>query len=222
MGQALQAKLPSITVTAFSSVPPLAQGLVRDLRVRWALEEAGLEYRTRLIGAEDKDTADYRARQPFGQVPVYEEDGLVLFESGAIVLHIGARSEALLPADPAKRARAVTWVFAALNSIETFVQPLVAIDLFYADQEWAKLRRPGALEAAERRLAALAAWLGKREYLEDSFTAGDLMMTSVLRFLRHTDVLDRQPALKAYKERCEARPAFVKALADQLASFEQR
>lgn len=221
MNTPAQEKLPSITLTAFHSVPPFARGLVRDLRVRWALEEAGLPYRTRLIGAEDKASADHRARQPFGQVPVYEEDGLVLFESGAIVLHVGARSEALLPAEPAKRARAVTWVFAALNSIEPAVQSLVAIDLFNAEQEWAKLRRPGAVEVTERRLGELAAWLGRREYLEDSFTAGDLMMTTVLRFLRHTDLVERQPALKAYKERCEARPAFSKALADQLAAFER-
>ncbi|UQA56847.1 glutathione S-transferase family protein [Polyangium aurulentum] len=211
-----------ITVTAFKWVPPFAQGLVRDLRVRWALEEAGLAYDTRLIGQEDKTSADYRALQPFGQVPAFEEDGRVLFESGAIVLHIGERSEALLPADEAGRARAVAWVFAALNSIEVFIQQLAEIDLFYPDQEWAKLNRPRVEGAVKKRLQELAAWIGDREYLEDRFTAGDLMMTTVLRVLRHTDLVDAEPVLKAYKERCERRPAFQKALAAQMASFEGR
>lgn len=136
-----------IAISAFKWVPPFAQGQVRDLRVRWALEEAGLTYWARLIDADDQASADYRARQPFGQVPVFEEDGLVLFESGSIVLHIGARSEALLPADEGGRARAVTWLFAALNTIEVVIQPLAEIDLFYADQEWAKLHRPEAERA---------------------------------------------------------------------------
>jgi glutathione S-transferase len=211
-----------ITVTAFKWVPPFAQGLVRDLRVRWALEEAGREYRSRLIGPDDQKSAEYRKQQPFGQVPVYEEDGLVLFESGAIVLHVGARSEALLPADPAARARATAWVFAALNSIEIFVQQLVVIDLFYAGEEWARLRRPGMERMVLNRLGELAAWLGDREYLEGRFTAGDLMMSSVLRLLRHTDLLSQVPTLKAYRERCEARPAFARALAGQMGDFEAR
>ncbi|GHG89017.1 glutathione S-transferase family protein [Comamonas sp. JC664] len=210
-----------ITVSAFKWVPPFAQGLVRDLRVRWALEEAGLPYQTRLIDPEVQATKDYRALQPFGQVPVLEEDGLVLFESGAIVLHIAARSETLLPTDAAGRARAVTWLFAALNSIEIMIQPLAEVDLFFAKEEWAKLRRPGIVEALHRRLGELAAQLGDREYLEDRFTAGDLMMVTVLRILRHTDLLDGFPTLKAYKERCEARPAFQRALAAQMAPFQQ-
>ncbi len=210
-----------ITVSAFKWVPPFAQGLVRDLRVRWALEEAGLAYQTRLIDPEVQATKDYRALQPFGQVPVLEEDGLVLFESGAIVLHIAARSETLLPADAAGRARAVTWLFAALNSIEIMIQPLAEVDLFFAKEEWAKLRRPGIVEALHGRLGELAAQLGDREYLEDRFTAGDLMMVTVLRILRHTDLLDGFPTLKAYKERCEARPAFQRALAAQMAPFQQ-
>jgi len=211
-----------ITITAFKWVPPFARGLVRDLRVRWALEEAGLPYRARLIGPDDQKSADYRAWQPFGQVPAYEEDGLVLFESGAIVLHIGARSEALLPADEAGRARAVTWLLAALNSIEVKIQQLVEIDLFNADQEWAKVRRPVVEQAVQRRLADLAARLGDRAYLEDRFTVGDLMMTTVFRILRHTDLVAAEPKLKAYQERCEARPAFQRALHDQMAAFEER
>jgi glutathione S-transferase len=210
-----------ITISAFKWVPPFAQGVVRDLRVRWALEEAGLPYEARLIDPDVQASAEYRALQPFGQVPIFEEDGLKLFESGAIVLHIASRSEALLPADAASKARAMTWVFAALNSIEIRVQQLAEIDLFNADKEWAKLHRPDVEKATLRRLHELATWLGDREYLEGRFTVGDLMMTTVLRTLRHTNLLDAEPKLKAYKERCEARPAFQRALKAQLAAFEQ-
>ena len=215
--------MTTIRVSAFRWVPPFAQGLVRDLRVRWALEEAGLSYEERLIGAEDQASASYRSLQPFGQVPTYEEsDGdarLELFESGAIVMHIAERSGALMPADPGARARARMWMFAALNSIEPHIQNLAAIDLFYAEEDWAKERRPGAVEMVEKRLDELTSWLDGRDHLEDGFTAGDLMMTSVLRILRHTDLVARRPALDAYRLRCEARPAFQKALADQLAVF---
>lgn len=210
-----------ITVTTFKQVPPFAQGLVRDLRVRWALEEAGLPYQTRLIElGDDQASADYRRQQPFGQVPVFEEDGSTLFESGAIMLHIGARSETLLPGDETKRARATTWLLAALNSVEVVLDPLVDIDIFHADQEWAKQRRPEAEAAVKQRLKDLAAWLGEREYLEDEFTAGDLMMTTVLRNLRHTDLVAAEPKLKAYQERCESRPAFQRALRDHMAVYE--
>ena len=145
-----------IKVSAFRWVPPFARGLVRDLRVRWALREAGLAYETRLIGPEDQASPSYRAMQPFGQVPVYEEDGLVLFESGAILLHIAERTDVLMPSDGNSRARTTTWVFAALNSIEPMIQNLVAIDLFHAAESWAKERRPGALKAAQTRLTALS------------------------------------------------------------------
>jgi glutathione S-transferase len=208
-----------ITVTAFKWVPDFARGLVRDLRVRWALEEAGLPYRQKLIGPEDQASADYRAWQPFGQVPAFEEDGMSLFESGAIVLHIGARSPALMPTDDAGRARATTWVLAALNSIEPRILQLGEIDLFAADQEWAKLRRPDVEKIVKRRLSELAAWLGERDFLEGRFTVGDLMMTTVLRVLRHTDLVAAEPRLKAYQQRCEARPAFQRALSAQLAAF---
>lgn len=210
-----------IKISAFAWVPPFAAGLVRDLRVRWALEEAGLPYETMLIGQGDQDKPEYRKLQPFGQVPIFQEDGLTLFESGAILLHISERSEALLPRDPAGKALAVQWVFAALNSIEPHVWNIALIDLFYANEEWAKLRRPSALQFAEKRLDALAARLGSRDYLDsERFTVGDLMMTSVLRILRHTDSVARRPALDAYQRRCEERPAFKKALADQMAPFE--
>jgi glutathione S-transferase len=209
-----------ITISAFKWVPPFAQGLVRDLRVRWALEEAGLPYKTKLIDADDQKTADYRSRQPFGQVPFLEENDLTLFESGAIVLHIGERSDTLLPKDAKAKARATTWLLAALNSIEVVIQPLAEIDLFYPEQHWAKAHRPDAEKAVKQRLSELAVALGDRDFLEDRFTAGDLMMTAVLRILRHTDLVEREPRLKAYQLRCEARPAFQRALKAQMAAFE--
>jgi len=208
-----------ITVTAFQWVPPFAQGLVRDLRVRWALEEAGLRYEVKRLADGEKDGADYRAWQPFGQVPAYEENGLKLFESGAIVLRIAERSENLLPGDPAARARAIEWLFAALNSVEPPIQTVAAIDLFHADQEWARLRRPDAEAAVRKRLAELAAALGEGPFLDGPrFTAGDLMMATVLRILRHTELV-AETGLGDYLARCEARPAFQRALAGQMADF---
>ncbi|WP_312160982.1 glutathione S-transferase family protein [Phenylobacterium sp.] len=209
-----------IEVSAFKWVPPFARGLVRDLRVRWALEEAGLPYRARLIDFDDRETAAYRALQPFGQVPAYREGDLAMFESGAIVLHVAARSRALSPADPAAQARAATWLFAALNSIEPPIQNLAELDLFNADEAWARLRRPGLEAFVRQRLGELAASLGDKDYLEeDGFTAGDLMMVTVLRNLRHTDLMGEFPTLAAYQGRCEARPAFQRALAAQMADF---
>src|SRR5688572_10769281 len=209
-----------ITISAFQSVPDFAQGIVRDLRARWALEEAGLSYRTRLLAQGDQDKPAYRAAQPFGQVPILEENGFVLFESGAIVLYIGERSEALLPKEPAARARATQWLIAALNSIEPSIMNVALIDIFYAKEEWAKLRRPGAVEFVQKRLAALSAALGDKPYLDgDRFTAWDLMMTTVLRILRHTDIVTSDPRLAAYIERCTARPAFQRALDAQIGDF---
>ncbi|HTO40500.1 MAG TPA: glutathione S-transferase family protein [Rhizomicrobium sp.] len=210
-----------ITVTAFKWVPPLVRGLVRDLRVRWALEEAGLAYAQKLIGFEDQGTAWYRAQQPFGQVPVLEDDGLTLFESGSIVLHIGQKSPVLLPLSPEARARAVTWVFAALNTMEGAIWQLSELDLAFPNEDWAKARRPMAEQFVAKRLAELSAALGDREYLDGAFTAGDLMMATVLRILRHTDLVQREANLGAYLARCEARPAFQRALTAQLAAFEE-
>ena len=141
-----------ITISAFKGVPDFAKGQVRDLRPRWALEEAGLPYKTRLLDQGDQDKPEYRALQPFGQVPIMDDNGAVLFESGAIVLHIGAKSETLLPKDPIARARATQWLIAALNSVEPSLVNLFLIDVVFASEEWAKLRRPGALEFAKRRL----------------------------------------------------------------------
>jgi len=210
-----------ITISAFHWVPDFAKGQVRDLRVRWALEEAGLPYETRLLEQGDQDKPDYRALQPFGQVPIFDEDGFVLFETGAIVLHIGERSEALLPKDPHARARATQWLIAALNSIEPFMMNVALIDLFYANEEWAKLRRPGAVEFLEKRLGALSRSLGDKPYLDgDRFTAGDLMMTTVMRILKHTDIVTSDRRLAAYIERCTARPAFQRAFDAQIGDFE--
>ena len=207
-----------ITISAFNNVPDFAKGLVRDMRVRWALEEAGLPYATRLLEQGDQDKPDYRALQPFGQVPIFEEDGLVLFESGAIVLHVGERSEALLPRDPVARGRAVQWLIAALNSIEPAVWNLFLIDFIFANEEWAKLRRPGAVEFMNRRLDALAKRLGNKPFLDgERFTAGDLMMASVLGF--HADTRKRDPRLAAYIDRCTARPAHKRALNAQFGDF---
>jgi glutathione S-transferase len=194
---------------------------VRDLRVRWALEEAGIPYQERLIGREDQSSAAYRALQPFGQVPAIEDGELRLFESGAIVLHVAERNNALLPADSVGRERARAWVFAALNSVEPAIQRLTELDLFHANEPWMPAARPSAVDAVQRRLDCLEGWLGGREYLEGRFTAGDLMMTTVLQILRHTDIVAQRPALDAYQKRCEARPAFRKALADQLKPFEE-
>jgi glutathione S-transferase len=189
------------------------------LRVRWALEEAGLSYRTRLLEQGDQDKPDYRALQPFGQVPIFEEDGQVLFESGAIVLYIGERSEALLPRDAGARARATQWLVAALNSIEPHIMNVALLGFLYADQEWAKLRRPSAVEFARHRVSCLAKALGDKPYLDGAcFTAGDLMMTTVLRILPELNV---DPRLAAYVERCSARPAFKRALDAQLGDFKQ-
>jgi glutathione S-transferase len=211
-----------ITISAFRWVPDFAKGQVRDLRARWALEEAGLPYRTRLLRQGDQDKPEYRALQPFGQVPILMEDDLVLFESGAIVLHIGERSETLLPKEGGARARAIQWLVAALNSVEPFVMNVALIDLLYANEEWAKLRRPGAVEFVQRRLASLSKSLGEKPFLDgERFTAGDLVMSTVLRILKNTDIVARDARLAAYVERCTARPAFKRALAAQLGDFEQ-
>ena len=218
------AKNPSaaIEISAFNWVPDFAKGVVRDIRVRWALEEAGMDYRVRLLDPMSQRPQDYFLEQPFGQVPIFVEGDLHLFESGAILLHLGSRSEALLPPDEIGRARATCWLIAALNSIEPMIFELVNIDIFNADQEWAKLRRPEAEQKVRDRLKRLADWLGDKEHLEDRFTVADLMMTTVLRNLRHTSLVAEHPNLAAYQTRCEARPAFQRALAAQLADFEER
>ena len=211
-----------ITIYAYKWVPPQVRGLVRDLRPRWALEEAGIPYTEKLIGLGEDQASDwYRKLQPFGQVPAMEEDGVELFESGAIILYIGGKCEALLPKDEPGRLRTTSWIFAALNSIEPPVQELALIQLAYSNQEWTKERKPMLEEWVTKRLAQLAKVLDGKDWLEGRFTAGDLMMVTVLRMLHTTDLLDREPAIKAYVARGEARPAFQRALAAQLAGFEK-
>jgi glutathione S-transferase len=213
-----EAEMTKPTVSAFRWVPPFAQGLVRDLRVRWALEEAGIDYDERLIGPDDQQSPAYRAWQPFGQVPAIEDGGVVLFESGAIVLHVAERCPALLPVEAPARARVKTWMFAALNSVEPPIMMLNVIDM-QADGEGASLR-PKVVALVEQRLDALAAFLGDREQLVgDAFSAADLLMASVLRILRTTDLVAKRPALDAYRRRAEDRPAFGRALSAQLAAF---
>ena len=211
----------SIQVSAFRWVPQFAQGYVRDLRVRWALEEAGLPYKAALIDRQIQSSESYRHWQPFGQVPAFKDDGVEMFESGAIVLHIAAKSEALAPRDEAGWARVTTWVIAALNSVEPHVQNLVSIDAFHAGEAWTKERRPQVEAMLNGRLAALCAWLDDKDYLEHRFTAGDLIMTTVLRELVDSGILSRFPVLDAYRRRCEARPAFGRALEAQLQAFRE-
>jgi glutathione S-transferase len=208
-----------IEISAFNWVPDFARGLVRDMRLRWAMEEAGLSYRVRLLDAMAERPQDYFHEQPFGQVPIFIEGDIRMFESGAILLHLGERSEVLLPRDEAGRTRAMCWVVAALNSIEPMIFELVNIDIFNEGQEWARLRRPEAEEKVRNRLKLLSDWLGDKQYLEDRFTVADLLMTTVLRNLRHTKLVAEHPNLAAYVERCQARPAFARALAAQKADF---
>ncbi|MGH8161634.1 MAG: glutathione S-transferase family protein [Gammaproteobacteria bacterium] len=208
-----------IEISAFKWVPAFAQGLVRDLRVRWALEEAGLSYCERLLDAMDARPKAYFREQPFGQVPIYNEGDIRLFESGAIVLHIGKRCEALLSRKAADRARDIAWTIAALNSVEPKISELANIDIFYPNEEWAKLRRPDVEKTVRECLSRLSDWLDGKDYLEERFTAGDLMMSTVLRILRHTDIVAGYPNLAAYRTRCETRPAFQRALEAQLSVF---
>ena len=207
----------TIEITAFRWVPDFAAGLVRDLRVRWALEEAGLDYRVRLLGQERPP--EYVREQPFEQVPTYRDATVHIFETGAIVQYIGEQHEKLLPRDPQGRFRAIQWTYAALNSVEPALQQLVLCDIFYPNEEWSRLRRPGAEEFARLKLKRVSDWLSNKEWLEDRFTIGDLIMVTVLRNLRHTDLVAQFPNLAAYQARGEARPAFKQALADQLAPF---
>jgi glutathione S-transferase len=177
----------------------------------------------RRLDATSERPDDYYEEQPFGQVPSYHDSIVSLFESGAIVLHVGRDCETLLPADPAARARATAWLIAALNSVEPFLMQLATIDIFEAGEAWAKQRRPAVVEMIGKRLQRLAAALGDKPYLDgEAFTAGDLMMTTVLRMLDGKNLLEQHPNLVAWKARCERRPAFQIALAAQIADFDKR
>jgi len=210
----------SIEVTALSWVPLPANGLVKDLRVRWALEELGLDYRVRLLGADRP--ADYVNDQPFNQVPYFTDGEVHLFESGAILQYLGEKSETLLPRDPQGKYRAIQWTYAALNSVEPFVQNRTLLSGPFAGEEWARLSIPHADQMARLRLTRLADRLGDKQWLEgDRFTIGDLMMVTVMRLAERGKLLDETPNLAAYMERGQARPAFQRALEDQLATYSE-
>ena len=205
------------TITAFASSPDRGQGLARDMRVRWALEEVGQPYAVRLVSFAEMKQPEHLARHPFGQIPTYEEGELVLFESGAIVLHIAQRHAGLLPADAHGRARAVTWMFAAVNTIEPPLLDLQNAKFQEGDRPWTAQRLPLVLDRIRQRAAQLADHLGDRTWLDGAFSAGDLMMIGVLRRLRPSGLLDEYPNLAAYVARGEARPAYQRAFAAQLA-----
>ena len=211
----------SVTISAYRWVPSFAQGYVKDLRVRWALEEAGIPYETTLIDLHTKNGADYRRWQPFGQVPAYRDDEVTLFESGAIVLHIAAKSAVLAPRDPAGRARVTAWVFAALNSVEPHAQNYLQLGSGSNAGAASGSLAPQLEKLLGARLAALSEWLGTRDYLEERFTAGDLMMTMVLRELVDSGLLSRYANLDALRQRCEERPSFGRALDAQLNVFRE-
>jgi glutathione S-transferase len=211
-----------ITLTTYKWVPDFAAPLMRAFRVRWALEEAGLPYDIRLVAlGPEQRSPEHLARQPFGQAPAIEDDGLILHESGAIALYIAEKSDALMPKDRVGRERATAWVFSALNTIEPAVQELGSIIFFHKDAAWAKERRPQVEEFLRLRLGQLADALGDKDYLEDRFTVGDLMMSDVLRIIDSTGIVDGFPKLRAYRDRCQARPAFQRAMKDQMEGFAQ-
>jgi glutathione S-transferase len=203
-------------ITAFRLVPDFAAGLVRDLRIRWALDEIERPYRVRLLDAMNPRPAEYFQEQPFGQVPAYRDEQVQLFESGAILLHLAIEDECLLPFDRNQRMRSVAWMIAALNSIEPIIFELLSIDIFNRGQEWTKERRPQVVEFLEARLGKLSDALGDKEWFEGRFSIGDLMVVAVLRQLRHTDIVAKFPNLAALVARAQARPAFQRAFADEL------
>ena len=210
-----------ITVYAFGSLPPPAIGLSRDLRVLWALEESGLPYRVHALDAMHGDlgSAEYAKVNPFSLVPSIDDDGFKLFESAAILFYIAEKSGKLLPTDAKGRALATQWAFAALDTVEPSITNLAVIDAFYADEAWAKERRPTLVETAKKRLATLERELPERPFLTgNDFSAPDILMTTVLRQIQHTDILSATPNVSAYKARCEDRPAWKKVYA----AYEQR
>jgi glutathione S-transferase len=209
----------TITITAFAASPDRGQGLARDTRVRWALEEVGQPYNVRLISFADLKAPAHLALNPFGQIPTYEEGDLTLFESGAIILHLAETRAGLLPDEPNARARAIAWMFAALNSVEPPILDLATARLLERDKPWSEARMPLILDRLRARLDQLSACLGDADWLDGGFSAGDLMMISVLQRLKPSGVLNEFPGLAAYVARGEARPAYQRAFAAQLAVF---
>jgi glutathione S-transferase len=207
------------TITAFESSPDRGQGLARDVRVRWALEEVGQPYEVRLVSFKAMKEPAHRALHPFGQIPTYEEGELVLFESGAIVLHVAQRHAGLLPDDENARARAVMWMFAALNTVEPPILELQSARFAEGDRPWSAQRLPLIKDRIRHRLGELSTRLGEADWLDGAFSAGDLMMVHTLQRLKPSGLLDDYPNLAAYVARAEARPAYRRAFAAQLAVF---
>jgi glutathione S-transferase len=207
------------TITAFERSPDRGRGLARDMRVRWALEEVGQPYEVRLLSFGAMKEPAHRALHPFGQIPTYQEGGLALFESGAIVFHIAERRAGLLPDDANARARAITWMFAALNTVEPPILDLQTTKFLEGDKSWYKQRLPVVEDRIRDRLGELSDRLGNSEWLDGEFSAGDLMMVTVLLRLKVSGLLDEYPNLSAYVGRGEARPAFRRAFDAQLAVF---
>jgi glutathione S-transferase len=209
----------TITITAFERSPDGGKGLARDMRVRWALEEVGQRYEVRLVSFAAMKEPAHRALHPFGQIPTYEEGDLVLFETGAIVLHIAERTAGLLPDDANARARAITWVFAAVNTVEPSILELANARLLERDKSWYAERLPLVEDRVRDRLGQLSTRLGNADWLDGAFSAGDLMMVSVLLRLRSSGILNEYPNLAAYVTRGEARPAYKRAFDAQLAVY---
>jgi glutathione S-transferase len=212
----------TITITAFEAALDEGRGLARDMRVRWALEEVGQPYEVRLVPWEKFKEEAHLARNPFGQIPTYEEGDLALFESGAIVLHIAERFPGLLPKDADARARAIMWMFAALNTIEPPIVDRDVVEYFEGGKSWQGERFSMVDERIRGRLGQLSARLGDAEWLDGAFSAADILMVHVLRRLEGADILKEYPNLAAYVARAEARPAYKRAFAAQLAVFEGR
>ena len=209
-----------LEVTAFDWVPDFARGYVRDLRPRWACEEIGLDYSEHLISAVNRP-ADHFLFQPWGQVPVLNDNGVRLFESGAILLHLAEKDERLMPRDAQARANTLAWLFAAYNSVEPMLFELGNVDIFASDEEWAKLRRPSLIEFIQGRLGRLNDAMGDKTYLTGEFSVADIAMATVLREAVEAGLIAEQPRLQAYLDRCLARPAFQRAMDAQLAAFSE-
>ena len=207
------------TITGFEASPDQGTGMARDMRVRWALEEVGQPYDVRLVSFSDMKEPAHRRLHPFGQIPTFEEGELALIESGAIVFHIAEHHAGLLPDDPNARSRAISWMFAAVNTVEPPIVELGMATLVERDKTWYAERQPILEERVRVRLGELSSRLGKSDWLDDAFTAGDLLMVTVLRRLDGSGLVEKYPNLSAYVARGEARPAYKRAFEDQLAVF---
>ncbi len=208
------------TITAFAKSPDRGQGLGRDMGVRWALEEVGQPYDVRLLSMKELKEPDHRGVHPFGKIPTFEEGDLTLFESGSIVFHIAETRPGLFPKDANARSRAITWMFAALSTMEPPIVELSMSFLFDKEKSWFAERHPKLQDNVRVRLGELSNYLGEAEWLDGAFSAGDLMMITVMRRLKRSGLLNEYPNIAKYVERGEARPAFQRAFAAQLAVFQ--